>query len=59
MIHTDAIDDWLNTLTTKELRALQTAVDHEIQRRRDNAPPADARERVGRGRMFLATQERR
>lgn len=52
-------EEWLKTLSIKELRALQTAVDAEIQRRRDNAPPADARERVGRGRMFLATQERR
>lgn len=58
-IHPDAIDDYLHTLTYSQLVALRDAADALIRRRRDNAPPADARERTGRGRMFLATQKER
>lgn len=52
-------ETWLRTLTYVELQSLRTAVDREMQKRRDNARPADTRERTGKGRMFLATGERR
>ena len=56
-IHPDAIDDYLHTLTYSQLVALRDAADTLIQRRR-GTPPADARERTGRGRMFPGDAKR-
>lgn len=47
---------WLHTRTYVQLQALRSALDRAIQRYRDNARPADAVERVGRGRMYLPTE---